>query len=123
MLLLTVTLVTEKGLLVVYEGCVHVSWYGQGCVTACVGGLVPLLELASEASAEALSGSTLSFEATVSAIASSEALDSSIEPVSSPATINDLEASSGFLPPTSADFPFSMKLHSEEAPDSPEGDL
>ena len=107
----------------------HVSWYGQGCVCAracmhmvCVGGSVPLLELASEASAEALSGSTLSFEATISAIASSKALDSSIEPVSSPETVDDLEASTGFLPPASVDFPLSMKLHSEEALDSPEGD-
>ena len=81
----------------------------------CVGGSIPLLELASEASAEALSGSTLSFEATISAIASSEALDSSIGPVSSPETVDDLEASPGFLPPASADFPLSMKLHSEEA--------
>ena len=89
----------------------------------CMGGAVPLLELASKASTEALSGSTLSFEATISAIASSEALDSSIEPVSSPETIDDLEASSGFLPPVLVDFPLSMKLHSEEALDSPEGDL
>ena len=110
----------------------HVSWYGQRCLRVCVcahvhmvcvGGSVPLLELASEASAEALSGSILSFKATISAIASSEALDSSIEPVSLPETIDDVEASSGFLPPVSVDFPLSMKLHFEEALDSPEGDL
>ena len=110
----------------------RVSWYGQGCVRVCVcvrmhmvcvGGSVPLLELASEASAEALSGSILSFKATISAIALIEALDSLIEPVSSPETINDLEASSGFLPPVSVDFPLFMKLNFEEALDSPEGDL
>ena len=70
--------------------------------------------------AEALSGSTLSFEMTISAIASSEALDSSTEPVSSP----DLEASSSTGGFVLVDFfPLSMKLSSEEALDSPKNDL
>ena len=106
-----------------------VCWYGQDCAcvhaqVVCVGGSVALLELASEASAEtlseALSGSTVSFEVTISAIASSEALDSSTEPVSLP-DLEALSSTGGFV---SVDFfPLSMKLSSEEALDSPKSDL